>query len=306
MEEFNPVAVFPDLHARVGHIRETFRQCREFVIVRREKNLRRTGGDVVNIFENGPGDAHAVVGRRSAAYFVEDDEAAIRERIQDSRGFHHFNHKGAVASRQFIPRPDTGEDSIENADLGGRRGNERADLREKAQERGHTKIGRLSRHIGPRQNDDPLPVRFKDDVIRDEDAVRKRGFHDGVTSPEDPDVSSLVQYRRDISSFTGDLREGTQDVDRGEKTSERLNCGYSLKDVANESLREGFLEFENFLFSEKAFFFKLLQLGGDVSLRVDESLPAFVVIRERCRLRFPEFEIISVDAVVSGLELRLT
>ncbi len=91
-QEDDPVARFFYRHPEVADSFQLFGKFGELVIVSREERFgARVGGDV---FDNGPCERQAVIGRSSPPYLVEDDEASRGGRVEDHGGFGHFDHEG--------------------------------------------------------------------------------------------------------------------------------------------------------------------------------------------------------------------
>ncbi len=54
---------------------------------------------IMDVLHDGPGQGYTIVGARSSADFIENDQAAIRGRVQDASRFSHLDHEGTLPSR---------------------------------------------------------------------------------------------------------------------------------------------------------------------------------------------------------------
>src|ERR1700682_3641297 len=104
---------------------------------------------LLKMLDDGPGDREAVERSRTAADFVEKNEACGRGVIQNRGHFAHLYKKCRAAAREIVTGPDAREDAIRDGQLGLPRGNERAHLRHEHDERGLAKVGGLAAHIWP-------------------------------------------------------------------------------------------------------------------------------------------------------------
>ena len=90
-QELDVLAPFLDGDRIILDFRRIVGHGDEFVIMRRKQ---RQGVDMLQaVFDNGPGDGHAIKGARPAADFIEDEQAAASRMFQDVRHFLHFHHE---------------------------------------------------------------------------------------------------------------------------------------------------------------------------------------------------------------------
>ena len=93
-------------------------------------------GPPCQLFSNRPRQSQPVERARAASDFVKDDEAALGGLTQDARGLHHLHHERTLALRQIVRSAHAREDAIAQAKLRFPGGDERAHLREEADQRG--------------------------------------------------------------------------------------------------------------------------------------------------------------------------
>ncbi len=111
---------------------------------------------VQNILGHDPGDADPVVGARSAADLVQNDQGSIRGVVQNRGSLCHLDPEGALARTQVISSANAGEDPIEDRKLRRFRRNETAYLRHHRDHRCLAQIGRFACHIRPGQDDESM------------------------------------------------------------------------------------------------------------------------------------------------------
>ena len=90
--------------AEIYDSRQKVGELRQLVVMRRKEHTRLRVFLPLQKFDDRPCDAEAVVGRRAAAHFVEDDEASVRRVAQDVRGLDHLDHEGALPARELVAR----------------------------------------------------------------------------------------------------------------------------------------------------------------------------------------------------------
>ena len=104
---------------------------------------------VVEVFRDRPCDAQAVEGARAPADLVEEDEALGRRVVENVRRLVHLYEKGALAPGQIVRGAHPREDAVHDADPGGSRGDEGADLGHEDDEAHLAEIGALPGHVRP-------------------------------------------------------------------------------------------------------------------------------------------------------------
>ncbi len=82
-------------------------QSGQFVVVGRKQRAAPVA--VVQMFEGGPGDGQAIIGRRTAPDFIEDHQRVFVGLIQDRRRFDHLDHKGRPPPGQIVGCPHAAE-----------------------------------------------------------------------------------------------------------------------------------------------------------------------------------------------------
>ncbi len=118
VEEDDAIACFFYTDAEIADAIELTGKFCQFVIVSGEECLCTGGGG--NVFDHRPGEGQSVVGRRTAANFIENDEAVRGGGVQDDGSFGHFHHESGTAARKIIGGADAGEDAVDEGQGGGR------------------------------------------------------------------------------------------------------------------------------------------------------------------------------------------
>ena len=144
------------------------------MIVRGKKGSDAAPSPSCQLFRYGPRQRQPVERARAASDLVKDDEAAFGGLPQDACGLHHFHHKRTLALRQIVRSAYAGEDAIAQAKLGFPGRDERTHLREEADQCGLAEYGRLTRHVGAGDQQEP-PVLIHMEVVGHE-----RGFSDNT------------------------------------------------------------------------------------------------------------------------------
>ncbi len=102
-----------DRHRRVGDGGLDERDLGQLVVVRGEEDeavlLRR----VVEVLDESPRDREPVEGRRTAADFVQNDQARGRGVAHDRRGLEHLDHERRLPARQVVGGADPREDPVD-------------------------------------------------------------------------------------------------------------------------------------------------------------------------------------------------
>ena len=70
------------------------------VVVRGKKGARVNLAVLVQVFDNGPGNAQAVESARAAAELVDEEQAAAGGVVEDIGGLVHLYHEGALRHRR--------------------------------------------------------------------------------------------------------------------------------------------------------------------------------------------------------------
>ena len=133
-EEDDVPAHFLDCYMEVPDSRIYVFQVVQFVIMRREEGLR-TVAVFMDILDYGTGNGHAVIGRGSSAYLVEEHQRTGRYVVQDHRCLEHLDHECRLSTGDVVRRSDTGEYLVAVAQSGLSRRDIASDLRHQHDER---------------------------------------------------------------------------------------------------------------------------------------------------------------------------
>ena len=140
------------------------------MIVRSEQ--RAAADLVVDVFDDRPGQRHAIVGARAASDLVEDHEAAVRGRIQNARRLGHLDHERTSPPRQLVAGTDAGKDAIGDPDGRLASGNEAAHLCHQRQQRDLTNVRTLTGHVRASDQQDHSVIDRGQRVVGHESPLR--------------------------------------------------------------------------------------------------------------------------------------
>ncbi len=116
MQKDNVIVPFFDGHVEIADSRQRFLQLRQFMVMRGEQRPGSNG--IMNVLDDGPRQARAIVGARAAANLVKNNQTAIGGRVENSSRFDHLDHEGTLATREFVAGSDSGENAIGYSNLG--------------------------------------------------------------------------------------------------------------------------------------------------------------------------------------------
>src|SRR3989454_5530728 len=118
VQENDPLPFLADLHPKVPQSGQALGERGQLVVVRRKQGERAQLGSVMQVFEDGLGDADSVVGAGSTPHLVENQQAPLRCMGQDVGGLHHLHHEGGESARQLVVGADPSKDAITEANHG--------------------------------------------------------------------------------------------------------------------------------------------------------------------------------------------
>ena len=258
---------------------------------------------VCGIFQHGARNAHAVVGRGSAANLVQDQQAFVRRVFDDFRHLGHLHHKGGLPGSEVVRRADARENAVYNADfrIGGR--DKAADLRHDDNQGNLAHIGRFARHIGAGDDRNPVLPLVQQHVVRHKGRVQKR-LHHRVAALLEQNLPVEIDHRPGIAVVHGDLRKGKQDVEAGHCTRCLLNPvelgGHGLANLVKELV----FQLDGAVVRAKDAPLQLLELRRDVALAIGEGLLAYVLRGRLVLIGVGDLDVIAEHAVIADLQFR--
>src|SRR5262249_53352715 len=122
------IVSFVDSHMVVDGSRHLLLEFCELPIVRGEESFGRASLSCKQIFGNRPGDRDAIISACPSAYLIENNQGPWRYVVENIGSFGHLNHKGRLAARQVVARPNARENFVDDADLSAFSGDKRAHL----------------------------------------------------------------------------------------------------------------------------------------------------------------------------------
>ena len=285
----------------VLHSRVQLLEVVEFVVVGGEQGLGPFAG-AVDVFHEGAGYRHSVVGRGAAADFIEQHERAGGEVVHDHRGLQHLHHEGGFAAGDVVGRAHPGEDLVEPAhpDAGGR--NEGADLSHQHDQRGLAQQRRLSGHVGAREYDYLVALAVHADVVGH---VFLAGGHQGLDHgmAAGPYVESrgLVDHRPAVVPVGRLLRESLEHVEARDYAAVLLNVAYGFLYVLYQLRVQAAFGLVDGGFGAEYLLLVFLEFGGYVALGVHEGLLAYPLGRDPVAGAVADFDVVAEDVVVAYL-----
>ena len=226
MQEDDIALPFADAHGGVGQMRQLCGERGQLVVMRREEGARTV--DLVQMFDRGPGDREAVIGRGAAADLVEDHQRMRARLIEDRRRLDHFDHEGRAAAGQIVGGADARKEPVDDADMGFFRRHEAAHLRHDRDQCVLPEKGRFAGHVGAGQQPKVLVVllsRREIAVVGHEllAALRQRGLDDRVTAAPDVEGEARIDAGTRIAALDRQFGQGGGDVECGQRRCGRRN-----------------------------------------------------------------------------------
>ena len=289
-----------DAHVVVLHTRAHLLHLVEFVVVGRKKRLGTGRRMVVQVFDHRPGDRNTVVGTRTASDFVQQDDAAVGNIVQDAGRLEHLDHEGRFALRNIVGSPDSGENLVHHADMSRFRRDERPHLGHQDNEGRLPQQSRLTRHVGTRNHHDLLLLIVQQQVVGDILLPhRHQGFDHRMPSLADFDTRTVVERRTDVVALPSDTGERLQAVDTRHDSGIPLQSSQGMRNEPDQFGVNPLLDQQHLLLGTENFFFVLFQLFGDISLGIGQRLLADPRLGNLVLVRVADFDIITEDIVVA-------
>ena len=299
-EEDDFVVPFADRDIAVGHSGAGAGEVGEFVVMGGEEGA--AGCDVVEVLGHAPGDGEPVEGRGAAADFVEDDETAVGRVVEDGGGLVHLDHEGGLSAREVVARADTGENAVDQSDLGFSRGNEAAGLGEEDKEGDLADVGAFAGHVGAGEDDEAGGIGVEHGVVGNEAPGGHGLVEHRVASVGDVDGAAGGEFRPDVAEGAGGFGQAGEGVDLGDTAGGMLEGG-QFGENGGAKLAEDFgFEGAGAFVAAEDTAFHFLQFGGDKALRVGRGLLSRVVTGDRSEVGFGHFEVVAENGIVANLE----
>ena len=248
----------------------------QLVVMRGEKRLGAGRGGVVKVFDHRPGDRNAVVGRRAAADFVEQHDAAVRNVIEDAGRFEHLDHESRLALRNVVRSPDARENFVHIADMGRLRGYVRTHLGHQDDQRGLAQQRRLTRHVGSGDHHNLLLLVVEHHVVGD--VLLPHGHQrldHRMAALTDVDALAVVQHGTHVAAFAGDACEGLEAVDARHRGGVAQHRRQRTADIGHDPGVDALLQDEHLLLGAENLLLVLFQFARNVTLGVGEGLLAY-------------------------------
>ena len=301
---------FPLLHPHGGilHPAKPGRQGRHLVEMGGEK--RPATIDLVQVLDGGKGDGQAVIGRRSPADLVEDDQRPFAGLVEDRRRLDHLDHEGRASFGEIVGSPHPAEQPVDDPDMGPGRRHVGTDLGKHGHEGVLAQEGRLAAHVRPGQQPDRAGVgivgRRQIAVIGDERVAAprlQRSLDHRMPAAFDMKRQAVVDERRGPVFGHRKLRESRGDVEHGQRLGAALDRVGAADDGVGETVEGRQFDAQRLGGRARDPAFEFRQLGrreahgGGHGLAVDEAGDA-LAFGESLRLSVADLDEIAEHVVV--------
>ena len=280
---------------RVGHLVE-------FVVMGGEKRLGPLAR-LMQVLGNGPRDGNAVVGTRAAAYLVQNDQAALRDIVQDVGRLIHLDHEGRFARGQVVRRPHPGEDPVDHPETCAARRHITAHLRHQADQGRLTQQSGLTGHVRSGDHHDLLRLPVEGDAVGNVRLFgRQTPFDDRMAAVDDLDVGSLVHLGTTVLVLLGDRGHRKQAIGLGYHAGIFLNGGDVLPALLHQGGVKAGFDLGDAILGAEDLGFEFLEFGRDVPFGRDGGLLADPVGRHLVLVRITHLDVIAEHVVEPDLE----
>src|ERR1700754_2637510 len=115
-----------------------------------------SGGRIVEVFRDAPGDGDAIVGGSAPPDLVQEDQATGCNIVDNAGCFVHFDHEGGFSTAEVVGGAYAGKDLIGERDPGCVAGDKAAHVRHEGDEGSLPEQGAFTAHVRARQDNDLL------------------------------------------------------------------------------------------------------------------------------------------------------
>ncbi len=174
--------------------------------------------DLVQMLDRRPGDGQAVIGRRAAADFIQDDQRPGPRLVEDRRGLDHFDHEGRASARQIVGRADPAEQAVDDADMGRRGRNVRTHLGEDGDQGVLAQEGALARHVGTGHQPQALRLAEVAAVGYEAPGLARRGqgLDHRMAAALDLEGQAVVHLGAAVASARSQFGQGGSQIEAGQ------------------------------------------------------------------------------------------
>ena len=254
------------------------------------------------VFQHRPGDGHPVKGGGAPADLVQDQQGVLRGAAEDVGHLRHLHHKGGLPGGEVVAGADAGEDPVHNADMGMGGGDEAPHLGQQDDQRHLAHIGGLARHVGAGDNGDPALLLPHKGVVGHKEGVFQHPLHHRVAALPDLDHAGLVHVRAAVSVARRHGGKGAQGVGLRHGGGGLLDAGGGGGDLLPQPGEELVLQRHHPLRGGEDLALQVLELLGDVPLRVGQGLFADVALRHLTPEGVGHLDIVPEDLVVADFQ----
>ena len=265
---------------------------------------QRLGADILcNVLDDGPRNAHAVIGRGAAAHLVKDKQAARGGTAQDLGHLVHLDHEGRLPLRQVIRSADAGEDAVDNADGGAAGRHKGSDLRHQ-RDKGHLPhIGRFAGHVGAGDDADGKLAAVEQAVIGDKQAVGLDALDNGVAAGQYLDAVAAVDGGTHIIVGKGALSVRADDVEPRHGSRRKLHAAQRVEQLQTQLFKDLALQTDRALAGAQDLLLQLLELLGDIALASCQRLLADKAVGHHGQVALGDLYVVAEHTVIADLEL---
>ena len=291
-----------DRDMNVLHAGKKIGQFRQFVIVRGEKRTRARV--FLEMLDDSPGDGEAVKRGGAAANFIKKNEAGGGRVIKDGRDLAHLDQERRTASREIVAGPDAREDAVGDGKFRLARGNERAHLRHKNNQRSLMKVRGLATHVWTGDEKQLLAARLEAEIVGNEAlaTLAQKLFNDRMSAADDEQFAGGIEFGAGVAAVGREFGKSGEHVKLSYggcgAAQARGFCGDRGADV-NEKLA---LDFEDALVGGEDFTFVFLEFGRSEALGVDQRLLALVVGGRKMKIRLGNFDVVTKNLIEANFQ----
>ena len=271
---------FAHAHIVVGDAAVLRLHVVELVVVGGEEGLGVQSAVLVDVLHDGPGDGDAVVGACASAQLVEEYERAFAHVVEDARGLVHLHHEGALAEGYVVAGSHAGEHLVDHAYAGGVGGHEAAALGHDDVEGCLAQERRLAAHVGAGYHHYLCAGVVELEAVGYIGLARRQlALDDGVARLGEAECQRVVHHGAAVAALGSGAGEAQQHVEACQHGGVELHGGNIGAHVGHKAGVKARLDALDAVLRGEYLLFVLLELGGDVSLGVDEGLLAYPVGR---------------------------
>ena len=254
------------------------------------------------VFQNSPGDGHAVKGGGAPADLIQDQKRIFGGLMENIGDLRHLHHEGGLSGGEIVTGADAGEDPIHYADMGVFGGDEAAHLGHENDQRHLPHISGFTGHVGAGDDGHPLLLFAHKGVVGDEQAVLQNLFHHRMTTLPDLNDPGLVHLRTAeivVDCYGG---KGAQRVALRHRRGGFLDAPGVVRDLLAQGGEQLIFQRHHPLGGRQDLMFQILQFLCDEPLAVYQGLLADVGFRHLLLKGIGDLNIVAEHLVIADFQ----